>query len=239
MPRWIHNAGSWKRFCFALVRLCVVLLLAGGAAPSKDDPTIKMTVRFAKQDGPVRILGLRPPEIPGKEPFVHLQNLSSKKTVHIWVEAIITDGKGKVSRTNSNAPNQFWPEERAIPPGGEVWAREIVLRSSSLGTFLKEMRANCVFATAQVMKVEFEDGSSWDKFLDKKSAGFEVTGESGEQEACAGATATQEEVQQMLGPQVGPPPRATETSSPEEVQYYSFTCSLRPRQGKLVASCPY
>lgn len=63
-------------------------------------------VSVAAQESPVQVVGIKLPEKSGHDPLVHIRNTSSKETARIWVEAIISARDGRITRINSNDPNE-------------------------------------------------------------------------------------------------------------------------------------
>jgi hypothetical protein len=214
-----------------LLSAALLLFSFSGDVRSQDhDATVVTRVRVLQHDGPVQILGIKPWDVSGPEPYVHMRNTSSSKTSRIWVEVIIGGGQGNVVRTNSNAPNQLWPAERAISPGAEAWARESVLTSSALLMAAKELRSNCISVGVLVMRVDFEDGTSW-----RSSASTTALGKTDKALPCGGATASEDEIGRLVSINSVRP-----QDSSAEVQSYSFTCSLESKEGRrIVGSCPF
>lgn len=210
-------------------------------APSQES-TVVVKLRVLKQDGPVQILGLQFAVEPEREPSVHLRNASGQRTKAIWTEAIISNENGQIARTNSNVPNVRWPAERSIAPSAESWARETVLRSSSLVMEAKRLHSNCLTVDIVIMAVDFDDGTSWHLSAgNDRPAGVGATlpEHVDEAETCGNATATQSEVDNLVG--VATVSRKSPVRRPPsgEVQTYSFACTLKSQSDKTIATCPF
>jgi hypothetical protein len=95
---------------FAMLPLATV----GNVATSRQVAKIAVTVRVLEQSGPVNIVGIRAVESTGQDVLVHYRNTSSKRTLRIWLEAIVSGREGGSAHISSNAPNEFWPSERSI-----------------------------------------------------------------------------------------------------------------------------
>lgn len=219
------------------------LLSVTGDARAQDS-TVVTNLRVVQQDAPVQILGIKLPESSQRqsgqyEPLVHLRNTSQNKTSRIWVQAIVTDAKGHVTRTNSNSPNNLSPFERVVLPGDEGWARETVLRSDNLLRAAKRLRSNCISVDVLVMRVDFADGTSWrvdgNKALAAARQPERIDGSVG----CSDATASEVEIASLTSVQFRTDQEFTRPQDSPEVQSYSFTCSLHSEKGQTVGSCPF
>jgi hypothetical protein len=213
----------------ATIASCTVV----AQAPNQES-TVVVKLRVLKQDGPVQILGVRFPDESEKEPSVHLRNSSGQQTKAIWTEAIISNESGQVTRTNSNVPNVKWPAERSIEPGAEGWARETVLESSNLMMGAKKLHSNCLNVDIVIMAVDFDDGTSWHP----SATGATLPEHVDDAETCGNATATQSQVDSLVG--VSTISRRSPVRPPSsEVQTYSFACTLKTQSDKTIATCPF
>lgn len=176
-----------------------------------------------------------------KEPSVHLRNTSERRTKAIWTEAIISNENGQITRTNSNVPNVRWPAERTIAPSAESWARETVLRSSSLIMGAKRLHSNCLTVDIVIMAVDFDDGTSWQLSAgnNDRSAGATLPDHLDEAETCSNATASHSEVDTLAGANTVSRPSPVRRPPSGEVQSYSFTCTLKSQSGMSIATCPF
>jgi hypothetical protein len=217
--------------------LLLLFSLVGDARSQDRDSTVVTKLRILQQEAPVQILGMKLPEGSGHEPSVHLRNTFSSKTSRIWVEAIITDPQGHFVSTNSNAPNELRRAERVISPGAEGWAQETVLRSVGLLMAAKKLRSNCISVDVLVMRVDFEDGTSWHLDRSKRLAASGLPEKMDEAVACSNATASEDEIGSLVGVQIRAGSRRPQDSS--EVQSFSFSCSLHSDEGRIVGSCPF
>lgn len=217
--------------------LLLVFSFAGDARSQGRDPTVVTKLRILPQDAPVQILGMKLPDGSGHEPSVHLRNTSSSTTSRIWVEAIITDPQGHFVSTNSNAPNELRPAERVIAPGAEGWAQETVLRSVGLLMAAKQLRSNCVSVDVLVMRVDFEDGTSWNLDRSKRLAASRLPEKMDETVTCSNATASEDEIGSLAGVQIRAKSHRPQDSS--EFQSLSFSCSLHSDEGHILGSCPF
>ncbi len=220
----------------AIITLLIVFHPAGRQLRGQA-PTVAAAVRVAGQDGPVQVVGLRRPEETAHYPLVHLRNASSRATKSIVIEAIIRNRDGRVHRVSSNDPNLLWPDERKIPAGAEGWVHEVVLQSSRLIFAAKSLRSNCVNVTVLVARVEFSDGSSWNRDEGQKGISWTYPAESPQEDPCKSSTAGGAELAQITGAELESPNPA-KPNEDDELQNYSFSCSLLARNGKLVARCP-
>jgi hypothetical protein len=223
---------------FAVLALIIAVPL-GVSSTAGTEPTIGLSIRVAGQDNPVQVVGLRRPGRSSHDPLVHLRNTSSKQTARIWIEAIIAGRDGKVARIQSNSPNQLWPEERAIPPGGDGWAHETVLQSARLVIAGKDLHSNCFRVTVLVLSVEFGDGSSWRRDLNQKGVSWTYPAESGTEDPCRDSTASESEVAQITGGGFRASSDLDASSGEEDVQSYGFTCRLIRKGERLIAMCPF
>ena len=74
---------------FPLLVLLLVCSTTICAGPMDQNGVVTLTLRVANyDDGPVQIVGLKHAEEAGKEPYVHLRNISSVKTSIGWTTAL-------------------------------------------------------------------------------------------------------------------------------------------------------
>jgi hypothetical protein len=219
----------------------LALLVAVGSAVglAAGDPTVAVLVRVAAQDGPVQVVGIKLAERPSHDPMVHLRNASSKDTVRTWVEAVISGRDGKITRISSNASNELWPAERAIRPASDAWAHEVVLESSRLVMAAKNLRSNCLNVTLLVKNVDFADGTSWDRDHGQKGVSWTYPTQEHAEDPCRNSTATESEVSQIAGAGHRTGSDSETAHDHDEVQFYSFSCSLVPGNHGLIAMCPF
>ena len=216
--------------------LSVLLAYAGIGG---GDPSVAVLVRVASQESPIQVVGIKLPEKPSHDPLVHFRNASSKETAHIWVEAIISGRDGKTTRINSNDPNERWPGERVIRPEGDQWAHEVVLQSSHLVVAARTLHSNCLNVTVLVKNVEFADGTSWDRDQGQKGISWTYPTQPRPEDPCKDSTATESEVSQIAGVGHREGSDSDTADDHEEVQFYSFSCSLVPKNHGFVAMCPF
>ena len=224
----------------ALALLLIAFLGIVAASLAIEDPTISALVRVGGQESPVQAVGLKAPKREDHYPLVHLRNTSAKQTARILIEAVIAGRGGKVARIQSNSSTNLWPAERAIPPGGDTWAHEAVLESSHLVTGGKGLRSSCLQVTVLVLRVDFADGTSWDRDQNKKGISWTMPTHLDQEDTCKNATATEDQAGQIVGAGF----RWSRLDNPagdEEVDSYSFSCSLVPAKGRdgLTAICPF
>lgn len=225
---------------FLILALLIAIPLAVGLSSPTEESTIGVLIRVAGQDSPVQVVGLRKPEKSSHDPLVHLRNTSSKQTARIWIEAIIAGHDGKVARINSNYPNVFWPEERAIPPGGDGWAHETVLQSTHLLTAGKELHSNCLRVTVLVVNVEFADGTSWHRDQSQEGVSWTYPSQPAPEDPCKISNANESDVAQIAGAGFRAPfDSDAGGSSQEEVQFYGFSCHVARKGERVVAMCPF
>jgi hypothetical protein len=223
---------------------CVLLVFLSALAcavcesGARQVPTVVVRVGLESQDSPVQVLGLKRPERPDHYPLVHLRNTSSRQTVQIWIAALVRGRDGKVVRINSDEPNERWPAERTIPPGDDAWAQEIILQSGRLVFAGKNLHSSCLDVTIIVMRVEFADGSLWNQNPDQNEISLGIPRQSDGEDACKNSTATEAEVEQIAGFGMQPTPNLDVSVMRDEVQSYSFSCSLVLKKGGLIALCP-
>jgi hypothetical protein len=164
------------------------------------------------------------------------------KTSHIWVEAVVTAmdaGEKVIGRRNTNVPNQRWPAERMIEPGADMWARETVLRSDSLVTHDKEAQARCIFVTITLLRVEFEDGTSWMAGVKEAGKSLKFSDEPPNHEhACKVSSPSETGGHEVFGAIVRRLPEPEKLINWEEGESYSIFCPLELRSGKFYAICP-
>lgn len=222
-----------------ILALITAIPLAIGLSEATEESTISVRIRVAGQDSPIQVVGLKKPEKRSHSPLVHLRNTSSKQTARIWIEAIIAGRDGRVARTNSNSPNLFWPEERAIMPGGDRWAHETVLQSAHLLIAGKDLHSNCLRVTVLVLSVEFADGSSWHRGQNQEGVSWTYPSQSDAEDPCKDSTANESDVARIEG--VGFSAASNLDADPEqnELQSYGFSCRLIGKGEKLVAMCPF
>jgi hypothetical protein len=244
----MHRADLPKRSKHILQRFLLVFLLicfnVPCANPVSQDDVITLTLRVANyEDGPVQLLGLRHADESGREPYVHFRNVSSQKTSHIWVQALVTasDQAGKIlGRTNSNVPNLRWPDERRIEPGADVWAHETVIQSSSIVIFDKEVHARCLSVTITVMSVEFVDGPSWIAGIKEAGKSLQFLDEpSNHENACKNSALSETAGHEVAGAMVRRMPQPEKLVNWEDQGSYSISCPLILRQEKYYAACPF
>ncbi|MCI0748737.1 MAG: hypothetical protein L0Y58_25290 [Verrucomicrobia subdivision 3 bacterium] len=198
---------------------------------------------FNPDDAPLKIVGFKLPAMFGDPPKVVVQNSSPKHVKNFYVMAVV----GKADRNGTefptrgeaaagSAPDFPRPDERAIPPKGDVEAGEPVLRSSIVAHWFRDMRTACLRIVTVVTWVEFADGSIWSLGPPWKSW----------KDSLPQGASSCLEPQEMEGTL-----RRLEGSGPKESQglptqldssrkeSYSFSCSLREIRGRLVALCPF
>jgi hypothetical protein len=219
--------------------ILLLFFLAGDARSQGRDPTVVTNLRILQQDAPVQILGMKLPDRSGHEPSLRLRNTFSSKTSRIWVEAIITDRQGHVVYTNSNSPNELRPTERVILPGTEGWAQETVLRSDTLLSAARDLRSNCISVDVLVMRVDFEDGTSWNPDRSKRLAASRFPEKVDETVTCSSATASEDEIGRLAGVRFTAGQELRRPQASSEFQSYSFSCVLHSNEGKLIGECPF
>ncbi len=212
--------------------LLFLLPCVGHATPQGQLGNVVIRVRVLPQEAPVRILGIKFSRSPDPSPLVQLQNTSRVKTRRLWIETIISNAQGKVTGSETNAPNYYSPAEHSIAPGAEVWSKEPVLRYGSYLESAKHLGSNCVLVGVRVLGVDFEDGTSWRASTPLPLPPRDTDWAS----ACRGATASGNEVRGLEGARyvsTGLPPKI-----PGEVQSYTLTCSLEASGRDIVGFCP-
>lgn len=219
--------------------LALLVALSGTVCPAAGDPTVAVVVRVATQDSPVQVVGIKLAQRSNNEPLVHFRNTSPKETSHIWMEVIISGRDGRITRVNSNAPNELWPAERAIRPSSDGWAHEVMLQSSRLVIAAKSLHSNCLNVTVLVKNVEFADGTSWDRDQGQKGVSWTYPTQAHAEDPCKNSTATESEVSQIAGAGHREGSDSDAAHDDDEVQFYSFSCSLVPRNHGLIAMCPF
>jgi hypothetical protein len=222
-----------------ILALVIAIPLAVCLSAPTQEPNIALSIRVAEQDSPVQVVGLKMPERPSHDPLVHFRNASRKQTVRIWIEAIIAGRDGKVARIQSNSPNELWPEERAIPGGGDGWAHETVLQSARLVTSGKDLHSNCFRVTVLVLRVEFADGSFWSRDQGQKGVSWAYPSQPNTEDPCKNSNANESDVTQITGAAFRASTESDAGSSKEEIQSYQFSCHLVRRGERLVAMCPF
>jgi len=224
---------------YAALTLLWLLSASSPESGTSRKPHVTVTVSLADQDGPLKLLGLRRPQGAGQEPYVHLLNASSVKTSHIWIEALARNSQGSIYRANSNAPNELWPAERMVPPGGDIWARETVIDSSSLLIAAKELDSDCINVTVLIMSVEFVDGTAWNPDLDKRLATLRESDHAREKGACDEHSTNKDIMSHVVGTVIRSAPQSSDADRLEEQKSYSYSCPLTLEKDKLVAVCPF
>lgn len=219
--------------------LTLLSVLIASVGIGRGDPSVAVLVRVAAQESPVQVVGIKLPEKPSHDPQVHFRNASSKETAHIWVEAIISGRDGKITRISSNDPNERWPGERVIRPQSDGWAREVILQSPHLVMAARTLHSNCLNATVLVKRVEFADGTSWDRDQGQKGVSWTYPTQPRAEDPCENSTATESDVSQIAGVGHREGSDSDTADDHDEVQSYSFSCSLVPRNRGLVAMCPF
>lgn len=236
------RSHSQRRKAFICLMVCMALFAfarTGKAAPPDEGPTVIARVRILKQESPLQILGVRFAEETWPAPYVHFRNNGASRTSRIWVEAVVNGSKGRVTRISSNSPNELWPAERSIDPGADGWAREIVLSSNSLIPAGARLHSNCVLVDILIVKVDFEDGTSWRPEKGKRLEGPKFPEQSYDGFSCGDATASQNDLGQLVGATLTSGKTNSSQVPSGEVQSYEIRCSLHSEGGRKLASCPY
>jgi hypothetical protein len=224
----------------AVTKIVLALNLAIFPAPSAtsvEDGAVTVNVAIGSQkDSPLQILGIKRPERVGEPARVQLRNVSSNKTARFWVEVLIgTPNAGFIS-SNSNGPNEFWPQERLVEAGNSSEVKETVLQSNNLVMAAKQLHSRCLSVSVLVMSVDFADGTQWQlKPEEEKQIWMNMTWP--QSPSVSQPTQSPDcRLEDLDG--VGYRLSGPDSKQEESVSSYSFSCSLRRTAGKLMAMCP-
>lgn len=205
----------------------------------QPEKRLRVWLKISNQAGPLQMLGMKRELEPSYEPAVHYCNTSIKQTVRILLGVLVKSSSGKVVTTEVSDPDRRWPEQRAIPAGGDVWAYEPVLRSDSLAMTAKLARSPRVDARIVVLKVDFADGSMWKRDPDHET-GLWTGAHAASQPDCNSADITDEEWESLTG--IAYDPRWSHEIEDEysrDVSEYALSCDIRPLGRGLTAFCPH
>jgi len=174
---------------------------------------------------------------PSYEPAVHYRNTSSKETVGMLISVLIRDLDGKVGSTQSNADGEY-PTERKIAPGGDIWAREPALQSTSLWILLKNPHTPCADARVVLERVTFADGTTWQRDRNKETDLWPDLHATSDPE-CKSTDLTDEERSELTSMTYDRTwSKEIEEEYAKETNEYLFVCGIRPLGRGLAAVCP-
>lgn len=115
-----------------------------------------------------------------------------------------------------------------------------MLQSSHLVMASRTLHSNCLNVTVLVKRIEFADGTSWDRDQDQKGLSWVYpTQARAEDDPCRNSTATEAEVSQIAGAGHREGSDSDTAHDPDEVQSYSFSWALVSKNRGLVAMCPF
>jgi hypothetical protein len=221
--------------CFLFLLLSISSVSV--SQPANPETEVDVSVSAAGQDGPLQIVGLRPPEWGhGNAIDMLLRNTSNLATVDYWIEPLVTarDHFGPVW-DHANAHAAIRPGYGIIGPGGETWTQEAsVLNLTTVMMAVKDLHSTCLRITPVVLEVHFADGTKWN--LDKVDDALSRAGKVDSEPACAGSHNEQSDFAQLSEIIVGTRASHSNPASLERslfrsvdhngVQSFSFSCRL-------------
>lgn len=203
-----------------------------------NEPAITVWVMGEGKNGPVQVTGLKQPQKPTRYPLVHLRNGSSVPTKHISIEAIIDGGADKIAHIESGSSKVRSRSGRGIAPYSDGWVQEPILQSSALVLFAKELHSTCLKVAVLVTRVEFTNGSSWNRDQSQKPDWLMLSHEAGIGDPCKRSAVSDSDLELLTSAEYAETPDA-EVPDPTEVRTYLFCCPLVRRSSGLVAMCPF
>jgi hypothetical protein len=221
---------------YAYLALIATFLLALSAT-AQPKKRLKFWLKISNQDGPLQMLGMKRELEPTYEPAVHYKNTSSKEVVGMLISVLLLHPDGKTSLTQSNMDG-VWPSERKIPAGGDAWAHELGLRSTTFPMLLKNSHSLCADARILVERVSFADGTEW-KRDSRQPADLWADRHATSDPECKSTEMTDEEWSQLTRYSWDPKwSKEIEDDYAKDRDEYAFACTIRPLGRGLVAFCP-
>jgi hypothetical protein len=245
MFQWLHDHARQLFAIFGYLIISILLVSSGYGVNSSDrGAAVNVTVRAAGQEGPLQIIGLRPPQF-GRSTFIaiHLRNTSDKATEDYSVKPLVQapNSTGEVwDHTNAHAAIR--PGYGVIPPGGEVWNEEIpVLSPTTVASAARDLHSTCLQITPVVLGVQFADGATWKSDISEMGDALARGNRVDNGPACGGAVGANNDLGQLKN--------IIEISSrhfdsdhslfrsvdPSGVQSFSFSCYLHRRDDSQIA----
>jgi hypothetical protein len=208
--------------------------------------TVTVLVTIAPPDGPLHIVGLRPPEKAGDAPKVVLQNTSSRAISDFEVEALLGNSRdmhdGNDLKYGIGLPSGFripplWPEERAILPNAKQEAHEQELEAHHLAHWAAYLHSDCLHAAVIIKQVRFVDGTTWqpDSTSEQRQKMWKQTIRAESTNSCENPPLTQETLDQIKSS--GFPEGKRTAANAKIVPFYSFSCPIQMMGGSLSAIC--
>jgi len=226
--------GRLRGGCLLGLCLTSLLFIVGGTNRSPIGQ-VRVSVTTAKQQGPIQVLGFKRPQSIHEDPLVHLRNVSSVQAIHVWME-ILARGPSGLYTSRGSPGTQAMSADRVIPRGGEVWVHESALKSFGLFEPAKPIPA-CLELQPLISRVDFADGTKW--YMDPHdredvlSSPFPVG-----QGDCDNSAIAAAEWARFKGP--GFRDNGTwKAPDADEVDAYSYTCTLERFNSDLGVMCPY
>ena len=227
----------------SVVRFAVVALLSlnrevVSVSPPNQESGVTMVVGIAGKDGPVQVIGLKRPQRPSRYPLVHVRNSGTETTKQIWMEAIISGGANKTVHIDSDVFRSRSSAERGIGPHNDGWVQEPKLQSSALVLFAKQLHSDCLKVAVLVTRVEFTNGSSWNRDQSQKPDWLILPEEAGIGDPCKQSAVSDSDLELLTSAEYVEAPDG-EVPDSTEVRTYLFSCPLVHRSGGFVAMCPF
>ena len=199
---------------------------------------LEAVVTIANQtEGPIQLLGMKPPEKLGQKPLLQLRNISGRTVARFWLEAHIRGTGGKITLVQDTYYGANREEEPVIPPGSEFWTSYGPVTGSWLAWNAKQLGSNCVRASIYLLSVEFADDTKWHVSPEQRADALNHSFPLEPQDACKAASASAQQLDEMKAPGYAPvhglQPNLVFSSNTS----LEFTCSLRRVRGDLFAFC--
>lgn len=226
-----------------LAGVTLLALFAALAAFSAVQLTITVDVTTVKEDGPVQVVGLKLPDKPLGAPRVVIRNTTAKEVRQTQLQYF--EGNPEVvDDTNAKSvlapgPDSLWAsQEHVIAPNGDAEFRTDNFKPVILaGISSQHLDSNCLHVVVFIGKVEFSDGTVWEVDPKQAQTFWEDSIRPESLGSCDNSPKAQEMLKQVnwFAVSGAPPPR----SSSETVQFFSATCTVSKREGRLIAVCDW
>ena len=220
-----------------LVGLAIVCCAVTGRTTA-NEPTVSISIVAAGQEGPVAIVGLRPPPEHSVNLALHVRNTSNKATVDYWVEPLIRNAQGKLwNYSNGHAAAE--PGGGQIPPGGDAWEINSAAPGVLWARVAKDLHSTCLRMTGVVIEVKFADGTSWTINPNQKQDALARADHEGKMPSCVDSPDSEKYLEQLDSVAIRRPLYDSyQSEEPSGVQSLSFSCLLhRVNDSSVQAIC--